>query len=109
MLMERELSSPIAHQKHSTLQCPRYLSPGAHLSFLKTEHQKSKGTLYLSGYQVQLASRFTLHVFPMHLQSTSVQNKVSVSRQRTDRQFSSTAGCSRLVPGKVHIARLYHF
>lgn len=87
----------------STAHCrvPWYLSPDAHLSLLKTEHQKSKGTSHVSGNQVQFTSRFTLHALPIHLQSTPVQNKVSVSRQHTDRQFSPTVGCSRLGPGTV--------
>jgi len=46
---------------------PQYLFLGAHLSLLKTEHQKSRGTLYVSGYQVQFTSRFTLYIFSLHL------------------------------------------
>lgn len=92
----------------STAHCrvPWCLSPGAHLSLLKTEHQKSEGTSHVSGNQVQFTSRFTLHALPIHLQSTPVQNKVSVSRQHTDRQFSPTVGCSRLGPGTVSATSL---
>lgn len=97
----------------NTVHCsvPRYLSPGAHLSLLKPEHQKDKGTLYVSGYQVPLTSRFTLHVLPINLESTSVQNKVSVSRQHNWQaiQFYSWMFKTGSWHSVSHIALLYHF
>lgn len=78
MLRERDLSSPQSHEKHRAFQClPVSLSRHSPV-LLKPEHQRSKGTCYMPGYQLWFPSSFLLYALPMYPQSTSLQNTVSI-------------------------------